>query len=157
EIESSDYPTYIAQLRAIGAPEKTIRDIILAALERSYQSRVDAPRQLDRLPFWRTEEQSRWLRRELNRQERELNREKRALIKALLGLDYDQTALEAWWEEQEFAAVLNFLPEPKPVEVIAIVNRFGEEDNEIDDRSDNIPTPEDAALKKSAFNRMLTE
>lgn len=157
EIESSDYPTYITNLRAIGAPEKTIRDIVLADLERSYRSRIDASQPLNRLPFWRTEEQTEQVRHELNRQERELNREKRALIKALLGLDYDQTALEAWWEDQEFTPVLSFLPEPKPVEVIAIVNRFGEEDNEIDDRSGNIPTPEDVALKKSAFNRMLAE
>src|SRR5437667_8824635 len=30
QIESEDYPTYIANLRAIGVPEKTIRDIVLA-------------------------------------------------------------------------------------------------------------------------------
>src|SRR5438094_8605532 len=34
QIESADYPAYVANLRAIGAPEKTIRDIILADLEK---------------------------------------------------------------------------------------------------------------------------
>src|SRR4051812_6817760 len=30
EVESPDYPTYIANLRDIGCPEPTIRDIIIA-------------------------------------------------------------------------------------------------------------------------------
>src|SRR5215471_13715806 len=30
EVESADYPTYIANLRAIDCPEQTIRDIIIA-------------------------------------------------------------------------------------------------------------------------------
>ncbi|MCX6930391.1 MAG: hypothetical protein NT154_45380, partial [Verrucomicrobia bacterium] len=30
EIESSDFPTYVANLRQVGCPEQTIRDIIIA-------------------------------------------------------------------------------------------------------------------------------
>ena len=156
-IESADYPTYVANLRAIGAPEKTIRDIILADLEKLYQSRLEASRQTNNGRFWQTAEQREKARSDLNRRERELSREKRALIKTLLGLDYDQSALEAWWDEQEFVLVLGFLPDPKPVEVIAALNRFGEQDNEIDDRAGGILTPEDVALKKGFFNQMLTE
>jgi hypothetical protein len=157
QIESEDYPTYITNLRSIGCPEKTIRDILLADVEKLYQSRLKASQQTNHEPFWRTAEQREKARRESNRRERELNREKRAMIKALLGLDYDQAALEAWWDEQEFAIGLNFLPAQKPVEVIALVNRFGEEDNEIDDRAGGILTPEDVASKKSCFNRLLAE
>ena len=157
QVESEDYPAYIANLRAIGAPEKTIRDIILADVEKSYQSRLEAARQTNSGQFWRTAEQREKLQRESNRRERELSREKRALIKTLLGLDYDQAALEAWWDEQEFARVLSLLPESKPVEVIATVNRFGEQDNEIDDRAGGILTPEDVALKKGFFHQMLAE
>jgi len=155
QIESADYPIYVANLRAIGAPEKTIRDIILADLEKLYQSRLEASRQTNNGGFWQTAEQRDKARRELNQRERELNREKRALIKALLGVDYDEAALEAWWDEQEFARVLGFLPESKPVEVIATLNLFGEQDNEIDDRAGGILTPEDVALKKRFFNQML--
>ena len=156
-IESTDYPTYVANLRAIGAPETTLRDIILADLEKLYQSRLDASRQANEGQFWHTTEQREKARRELNRRERELNREKRVLIKALLDLDYDQSALEAWWDEPEFALVLGFLPESKPVEVIAVLNLFGEQDNEIDDRAGGILTPEDVALKKRFFKQMLAE
>jgi len=157
QIESEDYPTYITNLRGIGAPEKTIRDIILADVEKLYQSRLEGSRQRNNGQFWQTAEQREKARREFNRRERQLSREKRALIRTLLGLDYDQAALETWWDEQEFAVVLSFLPESKPVEVIATVNRFGEEDNEIDDRAGGILTPEDVALKKGFFNQMLAE
>jgi hypothetical protein len=38
-IESPDYPTYIANLREIGCPEETIRDIILADVNKLYAAR----------------------------------------------------------------------------------------------------------------------
>ena len=157
EIESADYPTYITNLRAIGCPQKTIRDIILADVEKLYQSRLEGSQQTNSGQFWRTAEQREKARRDSNRRERELSREKRAIIKTLLGLDYDKAALEAWWDDQEFAVALGFLPGSKPVEVIATVNRFGEEDNEIDDRAGGILTPEDVASKKSFFNQILAE
>ena len=45
EIESADFPTYIAKLRAIGCPEATIRDIILADVNKLYAPKLLA------LPF----------------------------------------------------------------------------------------------------------
>ena len=39
EIESRDYPAYIANLRAIGCPESTIRDIIVAEVNQLFARR----------------------------------------------------------------------------------------------------------------------
>lgn len=39
ELESGDYPTYIANLRRIGCPEATVRDIIKADVGELYESR----------------------------------------------------------------------------------------------------------------------
>jgi hypothetical protein len=39
QIESADYRTYIANLRAIGCPEQTIRDIIIADVHQVYEKR----------------------------------------------------------------------------------------------------------------------
>jgi hypothetical protein len=39
QLESSDYATYIANLRAIGCPEQTVREIISADVDDSYASR----------------------------------------------------------------------------------------------------------------------
>src|SRR5437870_4691436 len=36
DVESTDYPTYIANLRDIGCPEQTIRDIIVADVNQLY-------------------------------------------------------------------------------------------------------------------------
>lgn len=39
QIEAADYPSYIANLRAIGCPEQTIRDIIAADVDSLYSAR----------------------------------------------------------------------------------------------------------------------
>jgi hypothetical protein len=39
QVESSDYPTYIANLRSVGCPEQTIHDIIAADVDSVYASR----------------------------------------------------------------------------------------------------------------------
>src|SRR5437879_6431121 len=39
ELESRDYPTYIANLRDIGCPEQTIRDIIIADINALFTQR----------------------------------------------------------------------------------------------------------------------
>src|SRR5712671_1846172 len=39
EVESPDYPTYVANLRDIGCPEQTIRDIIIADVNSLYAKR----------------------------------------------------------------------------------------------------------------------
>ena len=39
EVESADYPTYVANLRQIGCPEQTIRDIIIADVNALYSRR----------------------------------------------------------------------------------------------------------------------
>jgi hypothetical protein len=40
--ESADYKTYLANLRAIGCPEETVRDIIIAAVDKLLASRSRA-------------------------------------------------------------------------------------------------------------------
>src|SRR5215831_1795406 len=40
QVESDDYPTYIANLREIGCPEQTIRDIIIADVNVLYARRM---------------------------------------------------------------------------------------------------------------------
>src|SRR4051794_2195565 len=42
QLESEDYPTYILRLRGIGCPEQTIRDIIIADLDKLMAPRVSS-------------------------------------------------------------------------------------------------------------------
>lgn len=90
-VESPDYREYIAKLRAIGCPEETIRDIIIADVNKLFASRVAAlyPSPKD-YKFWRVQDRaSRLEERGRDQKRRELDKEKRGLIKELLGIDYD--------------------------------------------------------------------
>ena len=90
-VESPDYREYIANLRAIGCPEETVRDIIIADVNKLFGSRMAAlyPSPKD-YKFWRVENRAaREEDRALSQKRRDLEREKRALLKELLGVDYD--------------------------------------------------------------------
>lgn len=90
-VESADYREYIANLRAIGCPEETVRDIIIADINKLYASKVAAlyPSPKD-FKFWRVEDRvARNEERERDRERETLNEEKQALIKELLGVDYE--------------------------------------------------------------------
>ena len=90
-VESPDYREYIARLHAIGCPEETIRDIIIADVNKLFAGRVAAlyPSPKD-YKFWRVQDRAlRQEERARDQKRRELDKEKRALIKELLGIDYD--------------------------------------------------------------------
>jgi hypothetical protein len=90
-IESEDYREYIENLRSIGCPEDTIRDIIIADVNKLYGTRIAAlyPGASD-FKFWVSERQNRASEREREQKIRELQREKRQLLKDLLGIDVDE-------------------------------------------------------------------
>jgi len=88
EIESDDYPVYIANLRRIGCPEATIRDIIVADVNQLYARRratevVTAPQQ-----WWRSEP-DRSVSQTAIAQIRALDEERRALLTKLLGPEWE--------------------------------------------------------------------
>lgn len=53
DIESDDYPTYIANLRAIGCPETLIQDLVAADLVQVQRQRFEAVWQPKPVPYWR--------------------------------------------------------------------------------------------------------
>src|SRR5262249_43019627 len=55
EVESSDYPTYIANLRQIGCPEQTIRDIIIADVNGMYARKRSTELTTSEQQWWRSE------------------------------------------------------------------------------------------------------
>ena len=96
-VESPDYRDYIAKLRSIGCPEETIRDIIIADVNKLYAGRIAGlyPAAKD-FKFWAVDDQKkRNEERDRSQKQRELEKEKRALIKELLGVDYE-TEMARW-------------------------------------------------------------
>jgi hypothetical protein len=90
-VESADYRQYIKNLRAIGCPEETIRDIIIADVNQLFASKAKeriGPKQ--EFQFWKTNSAD-YPAGEAERIQKqvELAREKRAILKELLGVDIE--------------------------------------------------------------------
>jgi hypothetical protein len=122
-----------------------------------YESRIEDVERAPTGRFWRTEEKRELAERAKDRRTRELQREKRELIKTLLGLDYDLKDLEIWYDQKEVGILLGLLPDPKPVQTIALGREAGDLIEAIDREAGGILTPEDVALKKQLFDRMITD
>jgi LysM repeat protein len=92
EIESTNYALYVMNLRGIGGPESTVRDIIVADVNEFYARRR---RELDLtmtndMAWWRSEPDPETLRGPLAKV-KALEEERNALLTRLLGPNWDQT------------------------------------------------------------------
>jgi hypothetical protein len=87
EVESPDYPTYIANLRDIGCPEQTIRDIIIADVNGLY-ARKRAELVTPEQQWWRSEPEPEVVQ-EAAARGRELDEERRTLLTRLLGNNWE--------------------------------------------------------------------
>jgi LysM repeat protein len=88
EVESPDYPTYIANLRDIGCPDQTIRDIIIADVNALYAQRRSTNLVTTEQQWWRSEPDAEVVRISSERS-RELEDERRALLGKLLGTNWE--------------------------------------------------------------------
>jgi len=89
-IESTNYLTYIANLRAVHCPEETIRDIIVADVHKLYAPRRAAIRRLTTSDeYWQQIQsfQNDFRDRQAKKEMAALKQEESALLKKLLGVD----------------------------------------------------------------------
>jgi len=89
EVESRDYPTYIKNLREIGCPEQTIRDIIIADVTQMLRERH--PEQLPRLkpnPKWWTNIGDPGAEEVESKQAAQFWSERSVILEQLLGTDW---------------------------------------------------------------------
>lgn len=88
-VESSDYREYIDNLRAIGCPEETIRDIIMADVGKLFDERAKAKRAEEKpYEFWKTGNMfAEMFKKEHLEEQQAAQAEKKDLLKALLGED----------------------------------------------------------------------
>src|SRR5579859_1201571 len=84
EVESPDYSTYINNLRNIGCPEQTIRDIIIADVNSLYSRRRALEMVTPEQQWWRSAVDTNILQAALEKS-RALDDERRALLTRLLG------------------------------------------------------------------------
>jgi LysM repeat protein len=88
ELESDDYATYVANLRDIGCPEQTIRDIIIADVNALFARRRAQEILTPAQQWWRSELDTNVLRAAILRS-RELEQQRRDLLTKLLGSNWE--------------------------------------------------------------------
>jgi len=87
-VESDDYPTYISNLREIGCPEQTIRDIIIADVNALYSRRRGLEILSPEQQWWRAEPDGNVVQ-VANEKARLLDEERHALLARLLGTNWE--------------------------------------------------------------------
>jgi hypothetical protein len=146
-VESNDYRQYIANLRAIGCPEETIRDIIIADVNKVFQSRLAGLRKPGQeFKYWQTRARAVAgppLALEMLKQQHELDREKRALLKELLGVDVAEAPATGTEGLSALRETLSFLSPDKRDRVLELEVEFNEKMART--FSPSAPDPGDAA------------
>ena len=90
EIESADFPSYIANLRAIGCPEATIRDIIVADVNQLFARRRATEVITAEQKWWRSEPDPE-VTQMASEKLQALEAERRTLLSTLLGPDWESS------------------------------------------------------------------
>lgn len=124
EVESDDYPTYITNLRDIGCPEQTIRDIIIADVNAVYARKRATELVTADQQWWRSEPDAAIVKAAAARGE-ELDQERRTLLARLLG---------AGWEGGDLVS----LPRPTRTGVALDGPVLGIMSNEVKERVEEI-------------------
>lgn len=88
EIESDDYPTFIANLRRIGCPELTIRDLIVADVNHLYAQRRAQEVVTGEIEWWKSEPDLTATQNALKKIT-DLEKEKNDLLTKLLGPNWN--------------------------------------------------------------------
>jgi len=138
-LESTNYVTYINNLRGFGTPEETIRDIILTDIAKTYTRRKAGLRaQSGGYRWWQTSETGEMdddgdpaLKEQLS----QIDAEQHALVQELLGVDFDVEMARYWGGDDYEDRAYGFLAEDKRTRVSELQEQFDELEREIYDRS----------------------
>ena len=132
QLETEDYREYIERLRSIGCPEETIRDIVIADLEKLMSARVQEINGKRQPPvYWKAE--ARELVRTLEsldklNEKAEIDTQKREIVRELLGIDLAARRLAQAGEIDIYAERLPFLPDDKRAQVRTILEKANREE-----------------------------
>lgn len=132
EVESTDYRVYLQNLRAIGCPERTVREIIVADVNHLFLERLREVFRPLHLNFWLIATRAEQADKEFEPYEaavKTLRAEREAVFEALFGdsnpLDYDSESDQAEAKAAEQARwnqLLDFLP-PETQERVRTLDR----------------------------------
>ncbi len=157
EVESTDYRTYIANLRGIGCPESTIKDIILTDIMKLFAERRGRFYQNGReFKFWETSEKRALTARQLEDREKQLSKidkELPGVLRDLLGINYDRELNKYFVDNGEDARRLSFVPEEKRNQLLALRDEIEGLKEQLVDQTLNGQPVDPEALKKIQAHR----
>lgn len=145
DVESQDYASYVENLRAIGMPEPTIRDIIIADVDQLFarRRRENAARQ--DIEWWHAEPSAAYQSNVVARAE-SLVAERNALLNRLLGEDWRKGRIDQQPDPVPLAGpVLGALPDDVKKSVQEIASRLAERVREHGEQRMAAGQPPDAA------------
>lgn len=163
-LASRDLRVYARNLREVGCPEETIKDIMLAEANRMYglQERALKVRP-EHIAPWETA--ALYDRRSGETKLRQLLEEKRNLLKELTGLDVgiDMPSRLAGRDLQKFEGAFGSLAQDKQAQVRAIMENYWAQSDDIKQRTLGYLEPEDRAEflrikseRRDALAKLLT-
>lgn len=124
QIESTDYREYIANLRKVGCPEPTIRDIIITDIMRLYAARRGQFYHNGReFKFWETDEKRKLKAKQLEEREKQLasiDKEIPTVLRELLGINYERELNKYFVDTDDDNRRLSFLSQEKRDSLIAL-------------------------------------
>lgn len=154
QIESTDYRTYIVNLRAIGCPEETIRDLVMTELNKLYAAKSAALRAKSCLNYWQSERPGTVPSYD---RERNLFQEKRAVVKELLGIDIQLENQNEDPQLKEAQQRLGFLPQAKREAYFALTQKYSDLEHQVYANSHGLTTADDQAALAALEQQKSTE
>ncbi len=129
-VESEDYKKYIANLRAIGCPEETIRDIITADVNKLFENRAKEMSgvKTNRYEYWKGGMQmfTKLFDEEKIKARQALAKEKRALLTELLGVAPEEKPdmMAMMGGVNPFEEMLDFLTPGQQTQIMELEQKY---------------------------------
>src|SRR5688572_20538695 len=130
DVESTDYHRFIENMRSLEMPEETIRDIVLADVNKLYEQRKrEVLKGTVRDEFWKPQGRGRIVDSERINTLRALGKEKEQVIKELLSIEVPQPefANSSGDLESEVDEQWSFLPEQKRADLTELIRKLRSE------------------------------
>jgi RNA polymerase sigma factor (sigma-70 family) len=127
QVESPDYRTYIKNLRSIGCPERTIRDIVVADVNALFDTKEKNGVVTNRIMYWRSNgtDLRQWVKEQLIQRRQESENGRIAVLKELLGENTPMEDRPANIADADLKfSLVDFVPPEERSQVLDAVKEF---------------------------------
>jgi hypothetical protein len=135
QLESTNYRQFIANLRAVDCPESTIKDIIITDVMRLYAQRRGQYYHNGRpFRYWETNDKRKLTEPQIEERDRQLaqiDKDLPAVLRQLLGINYERELNKYFVDADEEGRRLAFLSEDQRTKVLSLREQFEGEREQI--------------------------